>query len=301
MRPPLYALAVLLAVLIVPSSAHAYVLGAADGSPEAAPLARQMGAQTYRLVMDPSLPLDYYAPRVEAFRAQGMRPQIVVGGEGTTVRGRKVRDWKIINYAIKAYRRWPDAFSVSVVNEPDGSGASVCGYYKTYSTAYKMLKRAGVKRVLFGEFTPFDSAWLWTAAILNRCAKGHDVLADGFAWHCYDNHPTHTLGISHAKWLRNALRDARPALHTRRGRALPMYCTEFGAPTAEHGVTGVTMSEAQGAALWSMAFHQARRYKLAQIVTWQILPSGDESQWDTSVIRRDGSPTAAYATIASAR
>src|SRR3954468_11960722 len=150
MRSPLYALAVLLAVLIVPSSAHAYVLGAADGTAEAAPLAQQLGAKTYRLGMDSTAPLEAYAPRIEAYRAVGMRPQIVVDGTSTSVRGRTGKNWQTINYAIHAFKRWPDAYSVSVFNEPGLAGIGVCQYARTFNRAYKMLKRAGVPRVLFG-------------------------------------------------------------------------------------------------------------------------------------------------------
>ena len=165
---------------ITATAAQAYTLGAADGNPAAAPIAAHVGARTYRIVMDPNAPLDAYADRIEAFRAHGMRPQIVVGGTGTTVRGRTtVEKWQIVNTAIHAFERWPDTYSVSVINEPDLAGVSACQYAKTYRTAYRMLKRAGVPRVLFGEFSPLNPL-RWTKRALDCVGS---LKTDGWAWH----------------------------------------------------------------------------------------------------------------------
>ena len=54
--------------------AQAYTLGAADSSTQAAPLAGQLGAHTYRVVMDSTVPLEAYAARIDAYRAYGMKP-----------------------------------------------------------------------------------------------------------------------------------------------------------------------------------------------------------------------------------
>src|SRR4051812_14230459 len=272
MRPPLYALAVLLAVLIVPSSAHAYVLGAADGTAEAAPLAQQLGAKTYRLAAGSTLPLQTYAPRTEAYRAPGMRPQIVVDGTGTSVRGRYGKNWQTINYAVHAFKRWPDAYSVSVLNEPDLAGISACQYADTFRRAYKMLKRAGVPRVLFGEWSP-SNAERWTLA-MRRCGK---ITADGFAWHCYDWAKS-WVGITHAGTLTDDLKRMRYRLHTRHGHALPLYCTEYGVPTPGR----YSYASQNGAEMWGRAFAYVRRYHVQQIVAWGVLEVGGASEWDTS-------------------
>lgn len=277
------------------AAAEAYVLGAADGTTEAAPLAAQLGARTYRLVMDPAVPIDAYAPRVEAYRAVGMRPQIVVGGTGTSVRGKTTaQKWRIINYALHALKRWPDAYSVGVVNEPNLSGISACQYARTFRTAYKMLKAAGAQRVLFGEWSPGQNILAWTSNAMD-CVKG-DTVADGWAWHCYDMGPD-WFGITHVGQIGRYLRAMRHGIHTRHGRALPIHCTEYGVPTA-----GSYMYSGQnGAAYWARAFAYVRKYRVEQIVAWGIIEVGKSSQWETSVVDAEGNPRAAFATIASAR
>jgi len=273
--------------------ADAYVLGAADGTTQAAPYAAQLGARTYRLVMDPNVPLEVYAPRVEAYRAAGMRPQIVVGGTGTSVRGKTTsQKWRIVNYAIHALRRWPDTYSMSVVNEPNLSGISACQYAKTFRTAYRMLKAAGAQRVLFGEFAPLKPLE-WTAAI-TRCSKG-DVVADGWAWHCYD-FTGDWFGINRAADVHRTLKASRRSLHSRFGRSLPMYCTEYGVPTRGQQA----LPAAAAAAKWSHAINAVRRYGIEQIVAWGVTEAPAGSRWDTSVVDSEGNKRAAFVTIASA-
>ena len=282
---------------ITATAARASILGVGDGLPEAAPLAAQLGARTYRLVMDPNVPLDAYAPRIEAYRAVGMRPQIVVGGTGTSVRGKGSREkWQIINYAIHALKRWPDSYSISVLNEPDLSGVSACEYAQTFRTAYRMLKAAGAQRVLFGEWSPGNPVgWSGNAAL---CTKG--VVADGFAWHCYDIGPS-WVGVTHMREIRSWLRDMRTLkgsrMRTRRGNALPIYCTEYGVPT--RGRYG--FAEQNGPAYWSRAFAIVRKYHVEQIVAWGIVEAPAGSAWDTSLVDSDGNKREAFATIASAR
>lgn len=289
------ALAALLLGLLIPASAQAYTLGAADGTADAAPLAQHLGAKTYRLVMDSTQPLESYAPRVEAYRAQGMRPQIVVDGTGTDVRGRTGQNWQTINYAVKAFRRWPDAYSVSVMNEPNESGISACQYGRTFRRAYKMLKRAGVPRVLFGEWSP-GAPLQWTSAMLTRCHLP-SLTADGFAWHCYDDHPQ-WFGIGQAREAGRYLKSVRKRLHTPRGFALPMFCTEYGVIT--RGMYAAGGSDSQGAARWARALRLARKHHLSQIVAWGITEAPTASAWDSSLRRADGSPRPAFGVIARA-
>jgi len=278
--------------------ADAYTLGAADGTTEAAPIAARLGARTYRVVMDPNVPLDAYAPRIQAYRAMGMRPQIAIGGTGTTTRGRTRNgtvDWRAVNYAVHAAHRWPDAYSVSVVNEPDLSGISVCGYYNTYRTAYRMLKRAGVKRVLFGEFSP-ASPLGWTAAVLDRCAKS-DVIADGWAWHCYDSFAS-WFGIGNTRDARKYLSQNRGRIHTRKGNTLPLYCTEYGSLVR---FNGGTTPEDVGADQWRRALAITRKYDVKEIVAWGITESPSGSVWDSSLVRCDGTLRPAFAVVARAQ
>jgi len=283
--------------------AQAYTLGAADSSSQAAPLAAQLGARTYRIVMDPSVPLDVYAPRVEAYRAAGMLPQIVVGGTGTTVRGKTTTEkWRIVNYAVHALQRWPDTYSVSVINEPDMAGVSVCQYAKTFRTAYKMLKAAGAKKVLFGEWSPGNPLrWSDRSA---RCTNGGGVVADGWAWHGYDANAS-WIGVKDTKQIRTFLRAMRPLMHTRKGSPLPMYCTEYGALTRalrNHvGVVAAALSDDAGAYAWANALRQVRRYGIRQIVAWGVMEAPSGSKWDSSLVDSAGRPRQAFNVIASQR
>jgi len=292
------ALTATIASLTIATPAQAYVLGAADSTTQAAPVAAQMGARTYRLVMDPTVPLDTYAPRIEAYRALGMRPQLVIGGTGTSVRGKTdTQKWRIVNYAIHAQKRWPDSYSVSVVNEPNLSGVSACRYAKTFRTAYRMLKAAGAQRVLFGEWAPTSSPSPldWSAAAA-KCTRG--VTADGWAWHCYDMNGW--FGIQHAReikgWL-NTMRKARNPVRTKRGNSLPVYCTEYGVMTRG----GQAYSEQAGAKAWANAFRLVKRWGVQQIVAWGVTEVSGSSAWDTSLIDSDGRHRAAFNLIASQR
>ena len=292
MRSPVYALLfVLVAIAATASPAHAYTLGAGDGQTEAAPMAAQLGARTYRLVMDSTQSLDAYEARIEAFRAQGMRPQITVDGVATG--GGFHTDYRSINYAIRAFKRWPDAYSVSVLGEPE-SHVTACDYAKFFNRAYRALKRAGVPRVLFGEFMPFNGIDVTENA--TKC--GRKITADGWAWHCYDNDGW--FGINKARvisgWLKTMRRSHWP-VRSATGHALQMYCTEYGVMTRG----GHRADDLAAARSWGRAFSLVRKYHVQQIVAWGVLETPAASAWDTSVVAADGTPRKAFATIASAR
>lgn len=294
MRLHLSLMTVLLATLLAPASAHAYTLGAADGTTTGAHAAAQLGARTYRIVMDPAIPLDQYAPRVETYRAAGMRPQIVVGGTGTSVRGTTTRQGQWITaYAVAAFKRWPDAYSVSVVNEPNLSGTSACNYSKTFRRAYRSLKAAGVPRVLFGEWSPGQPVQ-WTNAAIGCSSK--PITADGWAWHCYDAGPE-WYGVTYAysthRWLQS--KRLRAHLRNRKGGGLALYCTEYGQQT--RGVNAV--SETVAALRWSRALGLARKY-MAEIVVWGIHEAPTGAKWDSSLTDSNGRPRPAFGMIAAA-
>lgn len=283
-------LLVLAGFLFLPVGAHAYTLGVADGTAVAAPFAKNLRAKTYRIVMDPAVPLDAYAERINAFRSLGMRPQFTIGGTGTTVRGKtRAEQTRIIRYALAAVRRWRDVYSVSVVNEPDLSGASVCGSTSVFTRAYRALKRAKVPRVLYGEFSP-DRPLEWTSAAIQRCARRGIIVADGWAWHCYDFGREYT-GIQNAVYIYNRLKRYRRHLHTSKGKTLPMYCTEYGVRTRSG-------DETRAAASWRNALRIARGSRrwpgLRQIVIWGITETGIGSRWDTSLVAADGRIRPAY-------
>lgn len=273
------------------SIASAYTLGAADGTPAGASTATQLGARTYRVVMDPAVPLEAYAARIEAYRAAGMRPQVVVGGTGTSVRGRTAKESQWITaYALAAFKRWPDSYSVSVVNEPDLSGTSACSYAATFRKAFRSLKAAGAPRVLFGEFAPGDPLG-WTDAVA-KCSKA-PLKADGWAWHCYDFRPE-LVGIGHANQIRRHLDGMRKQIHTPRGYRPPLYCTEYGALTRG----GSAVSDQKAAQMWSRALATTRKH-MAEIVVWGIHEAPSGAKWDSSIVTAGGTPRPAFSVIAA--
>lgn len=267
------------------------MLGAGDGSPAAAPLAAQLGARTYRLVMDSTIPLEAYTERIEAYRAYGMRPQITVDGVGTVTRGS--HPWQSTNYALRAFKRWPDTYSISVIGEPDSS-LPAAKYASFFRRAYRVLKRAGVPRVLFGELTPFKPMeYTETASARNP------IVADGWSWHCYD-WKQKWQGVNRAASIHRMLKRLRVQIHTPRGLALSMYCTEYGHLTTERwGREHYNpLPPQRAAAYWRRAMRVSRSY-LAQIVAWQIVPTGEDSAWDTSLVDRNGAPRPAFQAVMS--
>ena len=166
------------------ASAARYDLGVGDSSLYPAAESAPLHAAASRVVIDPAKPLSHYDAHIAAHRAVGQLPQLVVGGTGTSEPpqhdGRRPT-------AVAAARRWAPVYSVSVVNEPDTAGVSVCAYAKTYVDAYGKLRAAGVKRVLFGEFAPHN-AKRWLRATLTRCgttSKQAPREGPNVAWHAY--------------------------------------------------------------------------------------------------------------------
>jgi hypothetical protein len=134
----------------------------------------------------------------------------------------------------------------------------------------------------------------WTQAMIDRCAKRKPIITDGWAWHCYDIEQAWT-GIGDAGKVKAFLRSQKRHLHTPRGFPAPAFCTEYGVL-----MTGKRQqSESAAAEMWNRALAAAKRHKLAQIVAWQLVPTGEGSPWDTSIMRRDGSFRPAFDVIAN--
>src|SRR6478672_1948416 len=114
------------------ASAARYDLGVGDSSLFPAAESAPLHAAASRVVIDPAKPLAHYDAQIAAHRAIGQLPQIVVGGTGT-VNHRSTAH--VAATAVAAAKRWKPVYSVSVVNEPDTAGVSVCGYVKTYLAA----------------------------------------------------------------------------------------------------------------------------------------------------------------------
>ena len=264
------------------SAAH-YDLGVGDSPLYPAAESAPLRAVASRVVIDPAKPLAHYDAQIAAHRAIGQLPQIVVGGTGTT-RHRSTAG--IVSTAVAAAKRWKPVYSVSVVNEPDTAGVSVCGYAKTYLTAYGKLRAAGVKRILFGEFAPHN-ALRWQRATLTRCGTTSRKLrtkVGNVAWHAYGTGVDLAAPIS---TLTRKLTHHRPKL----------YVTEAGFVLRHRSGNVLAAGVQEGAGWWRHALKIASAH-LTEIVAWDIRarPNG---VWDSSLLDAAGNPRPAFAVIAN--
>jgi hypothetical protein len=281
------ALAVLAGVLLLVAplaSAAKYDLGVGDSSLYPAAQSAPLRAAASRVVIDPSKPLSSYDAHIAAHRDVGQLPQLVVGGTGTKNHRSMT---KVARVAVAAAKRWKPVYSVSVVNEPDTAGVSVCGYAKTYVSAYGKLRAAGVKRVLFGEFAPHN-AKRWLRATLTRCGATSKQLrtkAGNVAWHAYGT------GVDLARPLSTL---TKQLTH----RTPKLYVTEAGY-VLRHRSGNVLAASASGDAVtwWRHALKVASAH-LTEIVAWDIR-ARPNAVWDSSLIDANGNPRPAFAVIAN--
>jgi hypothetical protein len=266
------------------ASAARYDLGVGDSPLYPAAETAGLHAVASRVVIDPARPLKGYDAHIAAHRAVGQRPQLVIGGTGTT-RHRSTKG--IVRAAVAAAKRWAPVYSVSVVNEPDTSGVSVCDYAKTYLQAYGPLKKAGVKRVLFGEWSP-QAALRWQRATLTRCGKTSRALrtkVGHVAFHAYGT------GMNLAAPMSAA---TRRIVH----RRPKLYVTEAGFVLRHR--SGQVLSAGvfeSGVGWWRNALRVASVH-LTEIVAWDVRarPNG---VWDSSLIDAAGHERPAFALIAN--
>jgi len=287
LRAIVLSLAVLSGALLIAApmaSAAKYQLGVGDSAIFPAAESAPLRAIASRVVIDPSKPLAYYDGHIAAHRAVGQLPQIVVGGTGT----KNHRSTKhVVATAVAAAKRWKPVYSVSVVNEPDTAGVSVCGYAKTYLTAYPKLRAAGVKRILFGEFAPHN-AQRWLKATLTRCGSTSKKLRSkvgNVAWHAYGT------GMDLASPLSKLTR--RYSHHKPK-----LYVTEAGY-VLRHRKGNVLAANVSGGAVgwWRHALKVANAH-LTEIVAWDIR-ARPNAVWDSSLIDGLGKPRPAFAVIAA--
>jgi hypothetical protein len=265
------------------ASAARYHLGIGDSPLYPAAESAPLHAVASRVVIDPAKPLAHYDAQIDAHRAIGQLPQIAVGGTGTKNHRSTKR---VVPTAVAAAKRWKPLYSVSVVNEPDTAGVSVCGYAKTYLAAYGKLRAAGVKRILFGEFAPHN-ALRWQRATLTRCGTTSRRLRGkvaNVAWHAYGTGVDLARPIS---TLTRRLTHHRPKL----------YVTEAGFVLRHRSGNVLAAGVQDGVAWWRHALKVASAH-LTEIVAWDIRarPNG---VWDSSLIDAAGRPRPAFAVIAN--
>jgi hypothetical protein len=267
------------------ASAAKYHLGIGDSALYPAAESAPLHAVASRVVIDPAKPLHHYDAQIAAHRAVGQQPQLVIGGTGT----KNHRSTKgVVKTAVAAAKRWKPVYSVSVVNEPDTAGVSVCGYAKTYLDAYGKLRAAGVKRILFGEFAPHN-AQKWLRATLTRCGSASRKLrtkVGNVAWHAYG--PGMNLAVP-IKTMTRKLTHRTPKL----------YVTEAGFVLRHRSGQVLAAGVKDGVAWWNNALKVASAH-LTEIVAWDIR-ARPNSVWDSSLIDAAGNQRPAFAVIANRR
>src|SRR3954464_4534891 len=287
LRALVLSLAVLSGALLVAApmaSAAKYALGVGDSAIFPAAESAPLRAIASRVVIDPSKPLAYYDGHIAAHRAVGQLPQIVVGGTGTKNHRSTTH---VVATAVAAAKRWKPVYSVSVVNEPDTAGVSVCGYAKTYVSAYGKLRAAGVKRILFGEFAPHN-AKRWLNATLTRCGSTSKQLrtkVGNLAWHAYGT------GVDLARPLSTL---TRQLTH----RTPKLYVTEAGYVLRHRSGSALADSAGGGAVGWWRHALKVASAHLAEIVAWDIR-ARPNAVWDSSLVDAKANPRPAFAVIAT--
>jgi hypothetical protein len=286
-RAVVAALAVLAGVLLLAApmaSAKKYDVGVGDSSIYPAAQSAPLRAAASRVVIDPAKSLKSYDAQIAAHRAIGQLPQLVVGGTGTKNHRSMT---KVVSVAVAAAKRWKPVYSMSVVNEPDTAGVSVCGYAKTYVQAYGKLRAAGVKRILFGEFAPHN-AQRWLRATLTRCGSVSKQLrtkAGNVAWHAYGT------GVDLARPLQTL---TKQLTH----RTPKLYVTEAGYVLRHRSGNVLAASVSGGAVGWWRHALTVANARLAEIVAWDIR-ARPNAVWDSSLIDENGNPRPAFAVIAN--
>jgi hypothetical protein len=287
LRALVLSLAVLSGIVLVAApmaSAAKYDVGVGDSPLFPAAQSAPLRATALRVVIDPAKPLHTYDAHIAGHRAIGQLPQIVVGGTGT----KNHRSTKgIVAAAVAAAKRWKPVYSVSVVNEPDTAGVSVCGYAKTYLSAYGKLRAAGVKRILFGEFAPHN-AKRWLRATLTRCGSTSKKLrakVSNVAWHAYGTGVDLAVPLSK---LTRSLTHRRPKL----------YVTEAGYVLRHRSGNVLAAGVPGGAVAWWRHALKVASAHLTQIVAWDIR-ARPNAVWDSSLIDDAGRPRPAFAVIAN--
>jgi len=286
-RALVLSLAVLTGVLLIAApmaSAAKYALGVGDSPIFPAAESAPLHAVASRVVIDPAKPLASYDAHIAAHRAVGQLPQLVIGGTGTKNHRSTTN---VVRVAVAAAKRWAPVYSVSVVNEPDTAGVSVCGYAKTYLSGYGKLRAAGVKRVLFGEFAPHN-ALRWQRATLTRCGTTSRKLrtkVGNVAWHAYGTGVDLAAPMSS---LTRKLTHHRPKL----------YVTEAGYVLRHRSGTVLAASVPGGAVGWWRHALKVASAHLTEIVAWDIR-ARDNAVWDSSLLDGAGRPRPAFAVIAA--
>jgi hypothetical protein len=273
-----------------------------------------------------------YEAAVDAARAAGLRVQLTLTGPAPAWATADGREGNRAPDA-GAFGRFAGTVAAAlrgrvaryaVWNEPNWRGLltprsrAPILYRGLYRGAWSALRAADPgARVLFGELAPMGApeaatsplAFLRAAVCMNRggrtvrrCAP---LRADGFALHPYtlrwrpdfpgrsrDDVTTGSLARLDLALRRLA---AAGALATQRGRALPVYLTEWGWHSRSASIPEPLRTSFMLGGLDLIAADPHVR----QVVWYQLVGAPDRPQpvWDTGLLAADGSPRPAYAAL----
>lgn len=222
---------------------------------------------------------------VDESRQRGLRPQLVLDAPQDT----SLKEYK--KYISRAVRHFGDKVDrYSFMNEPNWHHMNP----KRYRNFYKAGREAVRKHdpgasVLLGELAPSDAV-----TYLKRVLKHGNLRAEGVAVHPYQFNGD-PLGPGEAQGsLGNLARVNRQLedmnVETRMGRTPGIFATEFGYHTRGDRAT----TDQQAAVWWKRAMKQARKTGVRQMIAYHMNEEPANREWDSSLVRTDGSPRPAY-------
>lgn len=277
----------LLLLLVLAAPAQGAMLGTSDhlgASPEWLAQDAQVGSLT-RVLIDPRRPLSDYDAGIQARRDAGLRLMIVIGGlyaGGTpTIQNPWGGVAPTVEQVVAVYRRYPDAFAYSLMNEPENAGwvRRPSKFRKTFNQLYRALKREGAKRVLLGEAAP-----TFVTRQLESWARSGKIVADGFSYHPYGYGLPGS--IENTGKMVKLLNRLRHRVHTPRGYALPIFWTEYGVRGAMSG----NVTDKRPVQRVEQALRIAEKYRVVAVVFYGV--HGPNEKWDTALWNLDGSARA---------
>jgi Cellulase (glycosyl hydrolase family 5) len=274
----------------------------------------------------------HYDAAVDAALSHGVEPELTLTGPApawATGNGKRgvfrPRPALFAEFATAAATRYAGRVKrYSIWNEPNWpswlapKSAQPSIYRDLYRAGYDAIRGVDPSaEVLIGELAPmgppeaamppltFLRRLTCSDARWRRASTCPALVADGFAHHPYvlrwaPEYPGPSrddVTIGSLGRLDGALRAlaSRHALATAAGSPLPLYLTEFG-----YHANSRTIDERKRATFSRRAYEIAARDKHVRQLVWYQLaapPPRRKRQWDTSLLRTDGTPTPTYTAL----
>lgn len=270
--------------------------------------AKDLGAKVVRVNLIEWNNCDAAASAATAIAAAGLKPQLTLIGSPGWIKAQVLRDRRLVS----TYSIWnePELATWRCCNAPFHTrawgAANPAAYHAGYLRAYRAVKRLDPRsKVLIGEMSPHGiggTAGLdmlhqtgrrrWFGRVLNA---GQPLKADGVAIHPYTWKWSSSVDGEYFRQLaafKRAVRRyaQRGMLTTPKGRAVPVYNTEYGQRRWD-GTAGDATNAAR-------AYRYSTRLGFRQHNQYMIFPAfhPDHSthEWNTAVTTNGCRPAAAY-------